>query len=381
MQPLKFAFAKLIFLLLLICGAIGQAITNSTSTSKTSTPTTLTPALAGNWRLLLLGQDLRDDFNQGSFFTLRADLNFTYKLSPWLILMTSPTFRSLSGHSQTDLGNENNTSNIFLRRASADFVLIDRTSLQVGLINQLEMHSPLLTDDRGFPAARLQVRSGTNFNWGAYLESGIPTSSSMTTNTKEFEPTPTFAAGGAQLNYKSSLLKIKNQIGLYEFKNLPQSVATASGLLGNTVIQTNNTDSSFVYEYKVLEAIAEIELGLSPRFSLQGYLTGSKNSAAPSGLNQGLLAIIGIDYKWTSTFAINPFLQYFRIEPDAAVAIYADNRLNTNRIGYKTGSKFEFAQKFNLLFAAGERGLVFDSATQSKERFYELGLETTYANF
>lgn len=337
----------------------------------------------GSWHLLLWGEDSKDQFNQSKLTLMRLDLTTSYQLTEWAKLNISPTLKSLSGHAQTQKEMDANRDSIILRNASADFTILKNTVLSAGALNQFKLHTPLLLGDRAFPAARITVNPETSagFQAGAFVQSAVPTSASLTTNTKEFEPTPSFQSAGLMLNYQGRTVTWQNHVNGFEYRNLSTTVATESGLLGNTVYTINSTDSAFTYNYRGLDLSTDLKIDWDSRWASHIGAFGVQNSAAPQGLNQGYLLHACIDYVANSKFTFTPIYEFYRIEPDASVASYSSSNLENNRVGYGIQLKGSFSKRFSLRLGGGEREAIYQNAAQSRERYYELGLETFDAKF
>jgi hypothetical protein len=371
------------FLSLSVHAETSTVSTSSKETLKSTTKDLTSSDFDGSWHLYLLGLDSKDEFNQATLTLMRLDLTTNYSLVDWLKLNVSPSIKSTSGHSQTEKDAGTNTDSLVMRNASADFLLSKSSVFSAGALNQAQMHSSLLMSDRAFPALRVSIQpeSSKGLHFGLFAQSAVPTSASLSTNTKDFEATPSFQSAGAQLNYQSSSLLWKNSLNGYEYRNLPTSVATESGLFGNTVYTTNSTDAAFVYNYRGIEASTELRVDWTPRLATVIAGTGIQNSAAPQGLNQGYLLTGAVDYMVSSKLTLTPMYKFFRVEPDATVAYYSDARFDANRVGYRLALQGSFSKRFAIRVGGGERDAIYQNALQSRERFYELGLETFDAKF
>ncbi len=342
--------------------------------------------LEGTWKVLLSAQDSRDEMNQSSGVIYKGDLNLRYSLAPWLVLNGAPSLVGKSGHIQadTDVGPQSaDTTGLVVRNATADFLFLQNSRLQVGVANQKEVHSSLLIDDRGFPAARLQLKASEKnyFQWKTFAQAAVPTSASLTTNSREFEATPSFNSAGLVAGIHSADLEWHNQVALFEYKNLPMNIATSSGLLGNTVQVTNSTDAQFIYDYKGVEIQTDLATRWGRRWLTKAIFAGLQNGAAPKGYNTGAMGQLEATYQMNSQLSLSPFAQSFRVEPDASVAAYSSNLWHANTVGYRGGLKSQFSQRFSLTAAGGERAPIYENPAQSKERFIELTLETLDAKF
>src|SRR5690606_10942458 len=102
-----------------------------------------------------------------------------------------------------------------------------------GALNQKYMHASLLMDELAFPAARGEVilTRGTILSALA-LETAIPTSTSLSTNTRELEPTPSLNTASLKVNLQGARnLYLKLSGGYFIYNNLPSAVAQESRLL------------------------------------------------------------------------------------------------------------------------------------------------------
>jgi hypothetical protein len=295
----------------------------------------------------------------------------------------SPVLYSVSGHSQSDTSGGSNNNPIVVHTAKINYSPLDKFAVSGGILNPTDNHSTLLMEERGLPGLRIQygIPEQKGFQFLGYAESDIVTSQSLTTNTRDKEATPTLQSLGIGIRSNSNTLTVSLLGSAYSFKDLPNSIATESGLFGNSVRSINSTESQFIYEYSGFEAIFELKYQFTNRFTPAVRAVYITNENAPSGLKNGYLIHSEVEAAVSSKFSIIPIYEYFRIEPDAVVSSLSNSRLDSNRVGYHYVLMAEFSHQFRIFAGAGERDTIYSSPTQSRETLYELGMETLNAPF
>lgn len=386
------SFQVLTLVLSMISGGLGHAQqTTATSSAKAGNSqglNTLTvkkteadsnKKFKGTWRIRLEGKRGEDQFNQRSTVDFMIFTNLTYQPVDLFSFNFAPNFRYLNGYAQTQNKTDTNESKFFVRNASADLNAADIFEASVGALDQSYMHHSILLDEIAFPAARmgLSTNKKNDLVVGALAETAIATSSSLSTQTKEAEKTPTFNSAGVFAKAKYSAFEGGLSVQAWQFDNLPMSLATESGLAGNTTrAVTGGTDQVFVYNYKGIEAFGNAKVRFNNRIALGLQGAYVKNDEAPQGLNQGTWSRAFADYHITRNWMITPAYEFFRIEPDAAVAGYNSSYHYTNAVGYRAGLGVEFKRTVRVSVHSGEKDVMFITPSQQRERFWNLKLET-----
>jgi len=338
---------------------------------------------SSEWRLKLSGVDLHDERRQSKTIGLAADLKSQYLLSKSLKLDIQPTIKLQTGQSQSFDGADAPENKIVLNQAALQYSVNRNLKLAGGALNQGSIHSSLLVDPIAFPAIRIESPWGDdNFKVTITAESAIPTSTSLSSNTKELEATPSLNALISKLNWRANdLLNGKLGVGFFIFGNLPSSVAQKSFLLGNNVNKLSEAEYRFQSDFEGFEAIAEIEFHFSSAF--KGVLGGEylTNQKAGRDENSGYL-FFG---KGITELPRDKELQlsggYFNIAPDAAVSYFNASGFETNRVGYYAEVQMAFKKEaFSLGLRFSEADVMFSSTVQSREQMLLLKMETFYAN-
>jgi len=365
-----------------IYGLLGLAPTTATAQSQSSSIRDSIPqsrlqerSWFGNWSLGLATGHLRDEFNQDTFVRSRLQLSIERTYFSRLQLKIQPSLQAHTGHLQNESDAEANRGSVFIREGSAnllwnqEFLDSARPALSLGAIDQSRLHSPLLLDALPFPTLSADLKYLT-------LQQSVVTSGALTTQTKEFEKTPLFSAAGLQHQFRSGRIKAGGRLQYFAFQDLPQSIATRSGLLGNSTRSVNNVDSDFIYAYRGYSADVNLNLRVTPRTSVELQALAIQNTVAPQGLNGAYSLKAGVGQIFQRVWKVTPSYEFFRVEPDATVASLTSSIYNTNRVGYRAGAEVEHRRYFKMGFFAGQRESIFESPSQRREGFFELRLET-----
>lgn len=347
--------------------------------------------LQANWYVSLGGKRNQDALsNQKTEANFSINLNASYDLTSFLNLKASPRLYFRNGNVQSDSATSGKDNTVELAEASANFHYDEMVQFSLGALNQGRHFSRMFIDDIAFPAANLSLQLGTagtaekKESFAALsVQSAIPTSSTLTTNSRDYEKTPTLSMIGTQGQVVWENWSLNPRLNYFEYKNLPSTVASDSGVLGNSVRRLSDDTSSaaeFLYPYQGFEGglVTRYDATRNLGFHLAGHF--SENTAAPKNLAQASTFQLGMDY-WMGSLKWTPSFEYFKIAPDAAVAYYNEALYETNRVGYQGGLALQYKKIFVIALKGGERDVVFESATQSREHFYSLALETLHASF
>lgn len=371
-------------LLLLAAGKISAApqTQSSQSLSQIQGDGPSARKLKGSWNFTLANSQYQDEFNQKNMTTAEVGVNISYDLTSILRLRLDPRFSFETGYLQTENEGTSSQSYWTAKEASANLAPWEYLEISAGALNQSALHTKIILDDIAFPAARLTLQNSSkeNIRFGFKAQTAIATSSSLATDTKEFEPTPTFNSAGLFVQGQWSRVRAGFRANYFQFNNLPSSLATVSGLLGNSVTATSNDISEFTYSYRGYEVAANTEV-LFGRFAYEIKGAMVKNTSVASNLSDGFRVENALAMKVHPEWKVGPSYEYFRIEPDAVVANYNAKSLTANRVGYRAGLAVEMLKIFKAGIKAGVRDVVFESPSQSREKTLDLELETLNVPF
>ncbi len=350
-----------------------------TTTAPAPSPATTktNKGVEGTWRIQLSQRQSQEEFNQYQLTEFRLLADLRYQPLPNVYFLLGPKFTYTNGFLQTQEAKNANRSEWGLREASIRGD-VDWFSVGAGALDQAQTHPSILLYDQTFPALEMSAHSDRKQNWvfAMVAETAIPTTSSLSTQAREFEKTPGYSSGSLSLTAQKMLVDLKLRAGIFEFQNLPMSVASKSSLLGNTAISSNGSDSQFVYDYQGAFADTLLKANITNRFAIGAVGEWAQNSKAESSLSQASLQRVFSDIRLTRNFDVTPFYEYFRIEPDAVVALYNSDTLNTNRVGYRAGLTVGYKQTLKITFSGGERDVIYTSPFQRREKTLNLKLET-----
>lgn len=384
----KFALALISFHFLL--GGVVQAQQGSLSTSTSrnqvgSTQNQVSSRYSGSFTTSLENGQIVDADTRENLVGVSIGADIKYKPLETLRFELAPRFVYKSGFVQDDVANEGETSSVTVRNASAVFTPIVYTQFEGGAVDQSRVHNKLLLDSSPFPAAVARLRTGDKKDLGfsaeLVTEYAIPTSSSLSSNTRELEKTPSFVSVGSNLEFSNSTVATQGGVHYFQFKDIPSSVANLSGLSGNSVETLAGTERKLTYEYAGISASLESKIRLNRNLLIGLSADLVRNSKAPSSLSQGYRASVKGMIRLNASSVLIPEYEFFRLEPDAFIASYANFKYQTNRTGYRTGLGYAYKKAVKVAAMVGERVPLFESATQSREKTLDLTLETSHALF
>lgn len=337
---------------------------------------------SAEWRLRLSGVDRHDEQSQSKTVDLRTEFKAKYLLNSNLQLDIQPAFRLQSGQTQSLDGADKPESKISLNQAAVHYLPLKALRLSAGALNQRHMHTQLLMDELAFPAARSEVlyKNG-DFKTSLALETAIPTSTSLSTNTKELEATPSLNTAALKFNWQSeNNFFWRGSAGYFAFNNLPSAVAQKSGLLGNEVDKISDANFSFRNKFEGLELLSELELPIYTFMDVMVRAEYVQNIKADAAYNSASLYSLGGRFHVTKNTDFILAGGYFEIAPEAAVAYFNANTLQTNRVGYIAETAVAFNKDgFILGLRYTDAELMYSNAVQSREKSLFLKLETFYA--
>ncbi|WP_413584568.1 hypothetical protein [Bdellovibrio sp. HCB274] len=372
------AFTTLCLILILATDVFAQG-TSSLNVSNDSEKS----RFSAEWRLSMKGQDESDLQTQSKYVDLRLEVKSKYILTNSLYLDMQPAIRLISGQAQTIDGADEMKNALLLNQAGVIFKPTSNLQFAAGALNQNYNHSSLLVDSMAFPTARAQslFRLGSTVS-GLVLESAIPTSTSLSTNTQEKEQTPGLNTAAIHVNYMPSKTAFwKNSVGYFVYSNLPSSVAKDSMLLGNEVNTISDAHYAFIYEYAGIEASSELQLPVATLFDIILGAEYLKNQKAPEDVNTAYNVSAGANIHMSSELDFSLTGKYFSVAPEAAVSYFNARGYETNRIGYSVDSVLSFKKHgFNVGASYRDSEVMFSNTVQSREKTIMIKLETFYAN-
>ncbi len=369
----------------------GKTVGSSSSTSNTTNlndfkPTAPQKDYALSWSTSLKADHSLDELsNNKNEIELGLTLKFDLAFSPWMSMNLTPKIIAQNGYIQAPDSVDPAGSRIEIRNASLDLKPSNLFNFSVGSLDQRIYHEAIFMSRRSFPAARLVSRIGDEKKNHLYvfLESAMPTSSSISNNNADLGATPSLNSAGLgfQLGADSVGYTIKSFVNAYQFAGLSRDLSTSSVFLGNSGVNSAGSNYLFKYDYQGFEASFEGKFHLTRPLALGFFADGIENTQAPTGKNLGWNLGGFVKYDFSRSFQVEPRFNYYHMESDATVAVYNDSFINTNREGYVSQVKFYYNQKVQLKISYGQRVPIVLNPSQPSETWYGLGLETENANF
>ncbi len=342
-------------------------------------------AWKARWKIGLSGSQSRSENTAAHLVDFSSDFDLKYFFDPSFYISISPSLQFQTGSTQSPDPGTQPANSVQFNEASANWKPTTWSHLLAGALDQGARHSRLLIGSRPFPGARSQLEFGEDKLLARVAaETAIPTSSSLSTNANQIEPTPSFNSAQLELEGKPSVRgHWLMGAGVFAYENLPSAMAYESSFRGNTVDRLTDTHSVFREHYRGVEGRVLADLPVIKRVSLKLNAEGLQNTAVQSGLNQAWAAGGGLGFRWDRSTDIAITGEAFRIEPDAAVASFISGDFgSTNRVGYAGELKLSFQKgRYNISTRAGESELIFVNSPQSRERFFLVRLETGYVDF
>lgn len=338
---------------------------------------------SAEWRLKLSGSDSKDEQSQSKIVDIRAELKTKYLLSDSLQLDIQPTVRLQSGQTQSIDGADKPENKISLNQVAAHFLPASSFRLSAGALNQRYLHTQLLVDNLAFPAARAEgLMKVGNFKTTVAAETAIPTSTSLSTNTKELEPTPSFNSASVKFQWQGSQnIYLKTSAGYFAYNNLPSSVAQQSGLLGNEVLKASEAQYQFLHKYEGIEASAEAQLPLLSNVNIAIGGEYLNNQKASTNQNQAFRYFANTEINLTKNIDLKFGGSYFAIAPEAAVSYFNSAGFQTNRIGYSSEALMAFNKEgFQVGMQYTDSAVMYANDSQSREKTLIIKLETFYVS-
>lgn len=336
------------------------------------------------WSMQMGGQVVRDELaNQRTQASAALNFGLDYDFTEYFSLMLNPRVNFRNGHVQAATSSNGRENSLELINAAANLSDKNYYLISAGALDLTAVHSSLLVAST-FPAVRLQVSTGdqSEFSASAIGIAAVPSSATMTSNSRDYDKTPSFGSAGVRLNYRSEMLDALLQVSQFQYRDIPLNVSTDSSFLGNTPLGSETSpQSEFRYQFQGVEARTGVALPLTRRFRYRMQFSYVQNQQAPTGYNQGYMFSNEADVVWNSRWMFMPYFAYFRVDPDATVANYNDSMTTTNRIGYAGGLTLQYQRRFRIGVLTGEREVLFLRSSQARERFMSLTLETLNVSF
>lgn len=372
--------------LILIQFASAQTVSNSpNSVSATHSKAQQNKKLAALWRSSILGLSSTGEKGDAKLIGFTFDVNSQFKLSNNLNFIVNPLFKFSNGSTQSFDTSDKTENKVTLNHAAIELRPNRNIELAAGTLNQEKIHSNIFVETSPFPAARLTMKNDLSEGIivGGIIQTAMPTTSSMSSNTGEKEETPSLNTASIKLNAISNIgHTFKLHLGAFKWENIPSAVANKAYALGNTVNLISDVQGNWVYDYQGVDGKVEAAY-VGTYLSIRTGIDYLKNNQAPESKNTAYnyWGLIGIPLNSDNLLEVQA--SRFRIESDATIAYFSPTKFyNTNRNGYSVEAKYLLPKdSYSVSVRYTEADLLILNPIQTKERNIFLKLETSYVSF
>lgn len=338
------------------------------------------------WKGSFEGESSTGERGNQKLVSFGFDLDAKYKLTQSLRFEVNPVFNYHTGAIEVRESANTTENQITLKNAAVRWAPASSFQLKAGALNQGLTQNSLLVGGNPFPAAQVQLKAGSaqdGFAASALLQAAMPTTTSLASQTEENETTPSLNTAAVRLQYnQQGAWGLAAKIGYFQWQNIPKMVAAKSATIGNSVNLINDSEGTWLYDYKGQDAQLEGRLNLTWLIFQFGadYL---KNESAPQNKNTAINTYLNTTLIANEDLHFLLNLNRFRIESDATIAYFSSSRyFNTNRNGYAIEGAFENSRAgYQVGLRFTEADSIYLNNWQLKERQIVLKLETSYAGF
>ena len=321
----------------------------------------------GSGTLLMTGLNYAADDNsvrKGEMLTmvgLRYKPTIDWAIEPWLTTRITGKFWLSQGYAESRLGNFVPPNQMSLYEAYVEAKPVSFFSIQVGSLNQAKLDDEILLGDSSFPGLLEKFMVGGDLlSAELRLEQAIPTATSLSTNTVDAEPMPSFF-------YESLVLDSKPTKGFegrisashFTYNDLPSVVAQTSETRGNSVNESGPNSTKFRYQFDGYVGGGDVRVDVHPRVALLGGGKYIINTQAPETYNQGQDAYFAVELKASPDVSVRTQANAFFLESDTAPAYWLESfyGAQTNRYGYAGSVEANFKKR---KFSVGAHWLHYD---------------------
>ncbi|MBN8536519.1 MAG: hypothetical protein J0M15_05665 [Deltaproteobacteria bacterium] len=356
------------------------AATSSVSQLKKNSP----PHFLSNLELSFRGLMNENHFSKANTFDLTINYFLTYNVNPYIFFKLNPLAQMQSGHVQSIDANEKLENKISILNAAVYTTWMKESYFALGILNSSQTYSPLLVSEKGFFST--QVYQSLYFDlWqlSAQIQAAIPNSESSVSDQNQKESTPFLSSVGFSSNWhRSSKNFAYLALNYFKYSSIPTSISTVSVESGNTgdTFKISETERSFKYDYEGIDSQFKFTREVLSNLYLLGSGGFIVNEKAPDEMNKATLIGGGLGYKIGRNLELEAESSYYKIEPDAVLAYYANSRFfRTNHQGIELSTSLLLKkEKFKISFYYNDSKLVYENPNQSDEKLYFIKFEVLH---
>lgn len=336
------------------------------------------------WRARILGESAKLT-TQGSE-TAGVDLRVRsrYHLNSLLSADVYLRGKFESGHSQDFFGDLEPASGVFVREGVIRITPMDDTIIKAGVIDQDWIDFSMLSFRKSFPGAYAGYSHTFADTVRAAIETQytIPTSTTLSSRTVGREKTPSHIVHRLTLSTSDCDNYCLSAAGaLYEYKNLPSTIAFESASYGNDdLLRGGQLNSQFVFPFKGW--FSDLRGSVKPfggMTEVYGRWATIVNQEAADTFNEGQSLHLGVNFDLQDHLATFEYVDFFA-ESDVVPAYYNSWAIgHTNRTGFALHARLEFKKyNFRLRTYYYKANEINESDLQQDQDFFFFAVETAY---
>lgn len=319
----------------------------------------------------------KEGLNDSLGVLLSLKINWEKELIDNWLFQTTIDLKASKSRLQQHIFGSNDSGIYFLREAKLIVLPTQNLSVEAGVLSEAFWKKDLLiSSSTSFIGSRQSWRiwntKDLSLDWN--LEQSVPPSASNDSYRLDNEVLPSFFITQWSIDYKQKQLSLKSNLFYAQYFNLPAVVAYQSGLLGNSVLGENASDSQFPWGFGL------VGVGIDYYYPLWG--TGLEsyvlwNYKADSSVGKARFLKLYFDQISLFSQDLILALEEFFIEPDATVSYYNSATYgNTNREGFAVALSWKINSFSKIGLRYIQSNLINTNAIQNKLQSVSLGLES-----
>lgn len=255
---------------------------------------------------------------------LKLNMNIEYEFDKTFSFIVEPEMSFSSGHQLGFLKEKStNETGIYLRDGYARFQPFRQLHFRFGVLRQDLFNNPLFLRTSPFPGMRQSFSlSFAKLTTSMHFQQLIPTSTTLSTKAVEKEDAPQLQTQTFTASYQSNPWSFALTGSLFQFKDLPSTVAADGHLNGNSIRSNNALNPSFRYGYSGYTASAQMKWSHGERLQVALISSFLTNQSAPNDRNKGLWNELMFRHPVGHKYSFAYDISYFVNQKDSSPSYY-----------------------------------------------------------